>query len=681
MTREDEANAILDRVGGTANVAGLTHCSTRLRFTLVDDAQADLAALKALPGVMSAVQSGSQTQVVIGNDVVNMYNAVEKVRKSGPAAGSAGAGSGGGASVRRGFSWKRAGSVLMDFIVSIFTPIVPAIAGAGIFKSLLVGAGALGWLATDSTSYKLLSVIPDAVFAFLPILVAYTTAKKLNVNRPLALGVVAFLLFANFSTLVAQDGGASLFGLQVQAVNYNSQVFPSILAVLALWPLERFFNKISPGPIRVFFVPFMCYLIVAPLLMLVLGPIGFWLGSLLTGAMIGLYNTLGWIAVAILAALLPLIISVGMHKAFIPPTLATMAQTGKDTFYLVASLGHNVGEAGAMFAVAIRTRSARLRATAISAGISAVFGITEPAIYGVTLQNRKVLFSVMAGAFAGGAYLGLTVVSAFALVGPGLASFTMFVDALNPMNIVNAAIGALIGLGVAFVLTLVTWSDAKSPTIRAEREAMLTEETPGAQDAATAAVANAGSVASAGAARSIRLVSPLTGTVVALSAVADPVFSGGVLGDGVAITPTSGSVRAPIAGIVTSLLDSRHAVGITTDEGAEVLVHVGIDTVKLDGAPFVAHVAQGDRVEAGQLLLDADLDAIVAAGYDITTPVVITNSDRFAVEAIGAGEVTTGEPLATLTDTSAGDAVLEEAVLEEEVLASRKEKELAGGAA
>ncbi|MFB2583106.1 beta-glucoside-specific PTS transporter subunit IIABC [Herbiconiux sp. P15] len=638
MTRQDEAKAILDGVGGTQNVAGLTHCSTRLRFTLVDDDKADLAALKELPGVMSAVRSGSQTQVVIGNDVVNVYNAVEKERGGKGGAADAPAGP------RKPFSWKRAGSVFMDFVVSVFTPLIPAIAGAGIFKSLLVGAGALGWLTTDSESYLLLSAIPDAVFAFLPLLVAYTTAKKLNVNRPLALGVVAVLMFANFTTLINQEGGVALFGIPVQVVNYNSQVFPSILAVLALWPLERFFNKVSPGPIRVFFTPLMCYLIVAPLLILVLGPFGYWVGSLLTAAMIGLYSTLGWVAVAVLAAILPLIISVGMHKAFIPPTIATMAQNGKESFYLVASLAHNIAESGAMFAVAIRTRSTRLRSTAVSAGISALFGITEPAIYGVTLQNRKVLVAVMSGAFAGGAYLGLTFVTSFAVVGPGLASITMFVDAANPWNLINAVIGAVIALAVAFVISLITWNDATSPSLKGEREELA------AEDSAAATAPASTSASAAGPRTSIRLVSPLAGTVVPLAEVADPVFSGGVLGDGVAILPTSGSVRAPLAGVVTSLLDSKHAIGITSDEGVEVLVHVGIDTVKLNGAPFTTHVAQGDRVEAGQLVIEADLDAIRAAGYDLTTPVIVTNADRFAVAVSGAGAITTGEPLADITE-------------------------------
>ncbi|RFA07171.1 PTS beta-glucoside transporter subunit EIIBCA [Subtercola boreus] len=680
MATQEDAKAIIAGVGGAANIAGLTHCSTRLRFTLIDDAKADLGALKKLPGVLSAVQSGAQTQVVIGNGVVGVFNAVERerggraqgVRAQGDAANRA----------RRPLTWRRTGGILMDFVVSIFSPIVPAIAGAGIFKSLLVGAAALGWLPADSQNYKLLAVIPDAVFAFLPLLIAYTTAKKLNVNRPLALGVVSFLLFANFSALINAEGGAALFGITVQAVAYASQVFPSILAVLLLWPLERFFTRISPGPIRVFFVPLMCYLIVGPLLMLVLGPVGFWLGSLLTGAMIGLYSLLGWVAVAVLAALLPFIIAVGMHKAFIPPTIATMAATGRDSFYLVASLGHNAAEAGACFAVAIRTSSSRLRATAISAGVSAIFGITEPALYGVTLQNRKVLLSVMAGAFAGGAYLGLTVVAAFAVVGPGLASFTMFVDAANPMNILNAAIGGLISVAVAFVISAVLWKDSTSPTIRKEledaAEGLADEDFPAEIAAeslggsghrlqthgASAPDVEAAPSRSAGPGH-YGLIAPLTGTLIPLADVDDPVFAGGILGNGVAIRPTSGSVRAPIAGVVTSLLTSRHAIGITSDGGVEVLVHVGIDTMKLNGQHFTTHVAQGDRVEAGQLVIEADLAAIEAAGYDTTTPVVVTNSDRFAVAASAAastglntaGTITAGEPLVQITEKELANGV------------------------
>ncbi|HEV7950549.1 MAG TPA: beta-glucoside-specific PTS transporter subunit IIABC, partial [Glaciihabitans sp.] len=616
----ESAKAIIEGVGGAGNISKLQHCSTRLRFALADDTKADEAALKAIPGVIGVVK-GPQTQVIVGSKVAEMYAAVEKQR-GGESADA-------GPQKRQPLTVKRAGLVTMDFVVSVFTPIIPAIAGAGIFKSLLVLASAVGWMDPASDNFKLLSAIPDAVFAFLPLLVAYTTAKKLDVNRPLALGLVSVLMFPAFTALVSQEGGAALFGLAVPVVNYSAQVFPAILAVMLLAVVERFFNRVTWAPIRTFFVPLMCLIIVAPAMIFLLGPLGNFLGVLLTGAMIGLYNSFGWVAVMLLAGVLPLIISVGMHKAFIPPTIATLASSGRDTFYLVASLAHNLSEAGSSLAVALRTKNTALRATALSGGVSALFGITEPALYGVTLQNRRALIAVVAGSMSAGAYLGLTQVAAFAAVSPGVASFSMFIDALTPWNLINAAIGLVIAVAVSFIVCAIIWRDSASGTLRALGE--------------TAEVAEpvAGSAA---------LISPLTGTIVPLSEVDDAVFSSGILGEGVAIRPTDGAVRAPIAGVVTALLDSKHAVGIRADDGVEVLVHVGIDTVQLNGSPFVAHVAVDDRVEVGQLLLEADLDAITAAGYDTTTPVLVVNSVDYTVTVTATGTVTSGDPLVSIEE-------------------------------
>jgi PTS system beta-glucosides-specific IIC component len=330
--------------------------------------------------------------------------------------------------------------------------------------------------------------------------------------------------------------------------------------------------------------------------------------------------------VMLLAGILPLIISVGMHKAFIPPTIATMASAGKESFYLVASLAHNISEAGATFAVALRTKSTTLRATALSAGVSALFGITEPALYGVTLQNRRTLVSVIIGSMSAGAYLGLTQVSAFATVGPGVASISMYVDAANPWNFVNALIALGIALVVSFTLSAILWRDSDSATLRVLVGA----------ESSNAPADGAG-----------RLSSPMTGVVVPLADVDDAVFSAGIIGEGVAIRPTDGAVRSPIAGVVTVLMDSKHAIGIRGDDGVEVLIHVGIDTVQLEGAPFTAHIAVRDRVEVGQLLLEADLDAITAAGYDTTTPVLVVNSADYVVTATGPGTVKAGEELVT----------------------------------
>ncbi|MFJ4159882.1 beta-glucoside-specific PTS transporter subunit IIABC [Microbacterium testaceum] len=620
MTTQDSARAILEHVGGAANVASLHHCSTRLRFTLADDSQADEAALKATPGVIGVVL-GTQTQVIVGSGVNDYFREIEKIRTGSGTRAAARVDS-----AKPKLTLKRAGSVFMDFVVGVFTPIIPAVAGAGIFKSFLILAVALGWLQTTDQTYQVLTAIPDAVFFFLPLLVTYTAAKKLDVNIPLALGIVGLLVFPTFAGLLTQEGGVALFGLTVPAIAYNAQVFPPILAVLLLAVVERFARRISPSVISTFLVPLICFVVVAPATIFLLGPLGFFLGTLLTGAMLWLYGTLGWIAVALMAAALPFIVSVGMHKAFIPPTVATMASAGKESFYLVASLAHNLAEAGSSLAIAVRTKNKTLRGTAISSGISAFFGITEPALYGVTLQNRRAIISVVIGAFVGGSYLGIAAISAFALVSPGAASISMFIDMANPWNLLHAVIGALVAMITSFVVSLVIWKDSDSATVR------LLEQQAGTSAPVAARAAG-------------EIVAPMTGEVIALEKVDDPVFSGGILGPGVAIRPTDGEVRAPITGTVSSLLPSRHALGILGDDGLEVLVHVGLDTVRLEGAPFTAHVAQGDRVEAGQHVLTADLAAIEAAGLDITTPVVVLNGDAYDVAPLVAGRVAAGAAL------------------------------------
>ena len=631
MTTTGESAAdILEHVGGSANVAALQHCSTRLRFTVREDAKVDEEALMAVPGVIGVIR-GPQTQIVVGTKVADYYREIEKLR--GPSAG--------GDAPRQPLTWRRVGSTVMDFVVSVFVPIIPAIAGAGIFKSLLVLLAAIGWMDNTSQNYLVLSAFADAVFYFLPILVGFTTAKKLGVNIPLALGIVSLLVFPAFTGLITAEGGASLFGLPIPTVAYNAQVFPSILTVLLLSVVERFVTRWTPGPIRTFFVPFMCFVIVSPIMIFLLGPLGFWFGGMLTSGMLWLYGTLGWVAVAIMAGLLPFIISVGMHKTFLPPTIATVAEQGKESFYLVASLAHNIAESGASLAVAIRTKNKTLRGTAISAGVSAFFGITEPALYGVTLQNRRALIAVIAGAVTGGAYLGITFVSAFVVVGPGAASISIYIDPSNPWNFINAVIGFVVSFAVAFTVSLILWRDSDSGTLR-----VLDKESGADQSAKPAPTAG----------EPVQVLAPLAGEVIPLDQVDDKVFSAGILGPGVAIRPTGSAVRAPIAGVVSSLLPSKHAVGITGDDGTEMLVHVGMDTVKLEGRPFIAHVAQGDHVHAGQLILEVDLEALDAAGADATTPVVVLNEGASVEALIAAGPVEAGTPLLAVTIKETTDA-------------------------
>lgn len=634
MDYDKTAAAILEQVGGASNVGALEHCSTRLRFTLVDGGKADVDALKKVPGVMGVV-STAQLQVVIGNNVVEVYQALKKL----PGLAGGGAPKASGSKVKR--SW---GAVLVDFIIGVFQPLVPAIAGAGVLKSLLLLVSSLGWMDPKGSTYIVLSAIPDAAFFFLPLMVAGTTATKLGVNRLVAIASCAPLVLPSLTTLM-RDPGLTVFGLPITNVAYNAQVFPSLLIVLFLAVMERFWTRVSPKPIRIFFVPMMSLLITVPVGLVVLGPLGFNLGLVFTNGILWVFTTFGWVATMLLAMALPFLVSLGMHKPILPYAINQYTTTGSEPLYLPASLAHNVAESGAMFGVAVRTRNGELRSTAVSAGISALFGITEPALYGVTIQNKRALWSVLIGAGAGGAYVGLTHVAGFAVVGPGLASMSMFINPTNPMNIVNA----FIGFGIAFIGSLVAalmiWKDSDSASVEASRERTAEEPAP-------AAPAAADDVADT------ELISPLTGTAIPLSEVPDAVFAGGALGEGVAIVPTEGVVKAPADATVMTVFESKHAITLRADSGAEILIHVGLDTVKLQGAPFEVLVANDQKVAAGDPLLKVDLQAIAEAGYDITTPVVVLNSARYGLTPLATGEVTAGDPLLALTVKGEADVAV-----------------------
>lgn len=604
------AKAVLREIGGEKNVSHLEHCSTRLRFSIVDEGKVNKSALKAVSGVMGVVGSGSQCQVIIGNDVIEVY---DELLKLGDFSGNQEAKPDGG---KRNIS-----ATVLDLLVGIFQPLVPAIAGAGILKALLTVLTTFGILTADDTIYKVFYYVADAALYYLPILVAVTTATKLNVNRLLAVSIVGAMIYPNTAALLATEGGASFLGLTLQNVGYTGQVFPAILTVMFMAVLERFFNKISPKAIRVFFVPLMCFMITFPVALLLLGPLGYNIGALLTTVILALYNSLGWLAVALVAAILPFMISLGMHKALVPYAVASISDPGFDMLYLPASLAHNISEGGACLAVALKTKDDDLRSTAISAGISGLFGITEPALYGVTLQHKKVMMSVCASSFIGGLFIGLTKVKGFAAVGPGIASMPMYIDPNNGMNFVYAVIGFVISVVLSFVFTLFLFKDEDAAEAKAPELA--------AHDAA--------------------VVSPLEGKLIDLSEVSDEAFAGGVLGDGMAVIPAKGELYAPADATIDTVFDSKHAISMVCDSGAELLLHVGLDTVKLEGRYFEPVVKAGDRVKAGDLLMKFDLGAIKKEGYDVVTPVIITNSDDYELKKAGTGAVKSGTVILAIT--------------------------------
>ncbi len=598
------AREVLKLVGGEENITHLEHCSTRLRFSIADGGKVEKDKLKAVSGVMGVIASGNQCQVVIGNDVIEVYDELMKMGKF----------TGGNAAPASGEK-KEIGAAILDFMVGVFQPLVPAIAGAGILKAMLSLFTMMGIMSSGSAWYTVLYNAADAALYFLPVLVAVTMSTKLNCNRLVAVSAVGAMILPGMTAAIGE--GLTLAGFTVQNIAYTYQVFPAILTVALLYYVEKWVTKISPKPIRVFFVPMICFIVVVPLALLVLGPLGYNVGQLLTTAILFLYDKLGWLAVGLLAAILPFMISMGMHKALVPYAVTSVAEMGEELLYMPASLAHNISEGGACFAVALKTKDTELRSAAVSAGISAIFGITEPALYGVTIQHKRALYGVVIGSFVGGITVGLAGLKAFVAMGPGLAGMAMFVDVNNGMNIVWGFVGFGVALAVSFIATFVLFKDAEAAESQAPK---------------AAAGENA-------------VCSPLDGKLIDITKVKDEVFSAGILGDGMAVIPEKGELYAPVDATVDTVFDSKHAISLIGDNGAEILLHVGLDTVKLEGMHFEPQVKNGDRVKAGQLLMKFDIKEIKKAGYDIVTPIIITNSDKYKLSKATGGLVSVGNPV------------------------------------
>ncbi len=609
MNYKKTATEILELVGGSKNISTLEHCSTRLRFGLVDKSVVEVEKLKKVNGVMGVVD-GSQFQIVIGNSVVEVY---DELLKLAPLNGKAEAST----STKSDKSW---GARLLEFVINIFQPLVPAIAGAGVLKSVMLLLSMFGLVASDSTIYSVLTGISDATFYFLPLMVAVTTANALKCNRLVAIAAVGYLLLPATTTAIGE--GMNLFGLTVQNITYSSQVFPAILSVTFLSYMEKFFNKISPKAIRIFFVPMMALAITIPATLLVLGPLGYNIGTIFTSCILFVYNKVGFLALGILAAILPFMISAGMHKALLPYALSTYGSLGYESLYLPASLAHNISESGACFAVAVKSKDEDLKQTALSAGISALMGITEPALYGVTLQHKKAMIGVVASSAISGLLIGIFAVKAFIVVGPGLASMSMYIDPNNGQNIIYACVGFAVALLASFIITFVLWKDDVKEEVVEEVKELTAEE------------------------KEVNiLVSPANGKSLNLSEVSDEMFASKTLGDGVGIIPVDGKVYAPCNGEVVMLFNTRHAIGLKTKNGAEILIHIGVNTVSMDGDGFKSYVKQGDTVKEGDLLIEFDLDKIKEKNLDPTIMVVNSNSTNYKVLNQSYGEVKAGDVL------------------------------------
>lgn len=594
---EEMAKEIVTGVGGVKNIDAVTNCMTRLRFTLKDVKKADENALKNVQGVQGVVNKNGQFQVVIGTSVPEVCAEIKKL---------------GDFSEDVKASEEKTGIVnsVLGAITAIFQPIVPAICGAGMIKAVLALATTFKLLDTTSQTYTLLAMVADSAFYFLPVFLAVSSARRFKCNQFVAAVLGAMLIHPTYTGLVSAGEAVHFFGLPVKLVSYGSSVVPAILIVWLASYVEKLANKISPKSVKVFLVPLLTLLITAPLAFSVVGPLGSIVGDVLYVVFDFLNNEARWVIPVLMGGLCPLFVMTGMHYSFLPVQLAQYATLGYGTLLGPGMLVSNLSQAGACFAVAVKSKDKEMKSTAISSGTTALFGITEPALYGVTMPLKKPLFCVMASGAIVGLFAGLTNMRTYASATAGLTALPVYIcDDLS--NVRNAAIAMVASIVISFVLTFFFGGiDANTEKPEAIADPNAKKETKQLNDY-------------------IEVASPVTGKVVKLSEVKDDVFSKEIMGKGVAIEPTVGKVVAPFDATVSAIFPTNHAVGLTNKDGVEVLIHVGLDTVELNGKHYTGLVKNGDTVKKGDTLVTFDIDEIKKAGYDVITPVIITNSNNY----------------------------------------------------
>lgn len=604
------AKELIKKLGGEKNVDSLTHCMTRLRFVLKDENGIDDKAVENIPGVMGIMKKGGQYQVIIGNNVAKCYSEINKLY------GFSDTVSANGKKVKR-----NPVTVALDFISGCMTPMIPAIIAGGLIKVLLVvlGPSLLNVISATGDTYIIMNAIGDAAFYFLPVFIAVTASKKLGCNTYLAIMVAAMLLYPDLITLLGGEAPTKLFGfIPVIHGSYSSSVIPAMLATILLKYVEKLVDKITPEWSKNFLKPLLIVLITAPITLCLLAPLGLVIGNGLQFVLNYIYNFAPWLAMALFAAFMPFIVMTGMHWAFVPAALLAISNPGYELMLLPAMLASNIAQAGATFAVAVKTKDSKMRQIAIPAGISALLaGVTEPAMYGVTLKLKKPMYAACIAGGVGGVIMGIVKLKAYAFATPCLTAIVQFISPDGGKNMLFACIIAALSFVLSFVLAL----------IMTKNKAETTEETssPKAEGSADLTIAN-----------------PVSGEVIALSEVNDATFSSGVLGEGYAVIPTEGKVTAPFDGKVETLMDTHHALGLVSNSGIEMLIHVGLETVTLNGKYFTPKVAEGDSFKKGDVLLTFDLEAIKKEGYDTTTPVVVSNADDYAAFAPALGNASAG---------------------------------------
>ena len=591
------AMELLKELGGNDNITNVTHCATRLRFILKDESIVNKDKVAKIPGVITTVQAGGQFQVVIGNHVKDAYEHMIKMVTIDEEAA-------------KGTGNKKVGIVsrIIDVISAIFAPFLYTLAACGILQGILGVLVALNAIDTAGGTYQILNFISWTAFTFLPVLIAVTASKKFGVNTFIALVIACALVCPDYIAMVNAAKPVYFLGMKVQLLSYTSSVIPIILSIWIASYVQKFFDKYLPIVIRNLFTPMFTIAIMVPLTLLAFGPIGNTIGGAIGGIYNTLYNLSPIVAGLVVGGLWEVLVIFGVHWGITPVTVGNYANLGYDTFTgLQASAVFS--QAGATFGVFLKTKNKDMKGVSASAAITGLFGITEPAIYGVNLRLKKPMICGCIAGAVGGAIGGAFHAVSWSYNMPGIATLPAYfkVGHLTPF------IGLVISIVVAFVLgAVLTYIVGFEDEVEDEtKEIETSNETTETNGEATS-----------------EFVAPVTGNVIPVNQVKDEAFASEAMGKGVGIEPENGKVYAPFDGNVDAVFPTGHLVGLSDGNGAEVLIHIGVDTVKLEGKGFTTYVSQGDKVKKGDLLVEFDVELLKKEGYDTTVMFITTDTSK-----------------------------------------------------
>lgn len=603
---EKLAQEIVEKLGGKENISDAYHCQTRLRFKLIDEQKVDKEELEELDGVATYLVNAGVHQVVIGTHVKDVFEEIDKkvdVSEQNKAPSDK----------------KSVFNIIIEFVAGTFQPIIPALSGAGMVKAVLALLVVFKIVSVESQTYYLLNLFADGVFFFLPMMLAFTVAQKLRCNPILAASVAAMMMHPNWGTLVAAGEPVKFFDIiPFNLATYTGSVIPILLIILVQSYVEKFLNRVIPKSVELVFVPMLTFLIMGTLAFSVLGPIGSIIGGYLAGFFMFLSMNASWVPAVLIGGFLPIMVMFGLHNGVAPLGVMQMAELGYDSIFGPGCVCSNIAQATASAVVAFRTKDKKMKQLAVSGSITAYMGITEPTLYGVNLPKKYPLVAAMIGGGAGGLYAGLTNTHRFATGSSGVPAILLYIGDNSMVFFWNIVIALLISAVVSAVLTyILSFKFEKEVDLPSVKEVILEDAT----------VSN-----------------PIKGNIIPLNEVKDGAFASGALGKGFAIEPIEGKVIAPFNGKIEAVFPTKHAIGLVSETGIELLIHVGLNTVELKGQYFDTLVEPGQTVKKGQAILNFDLEKIKESGYETQVPVVITNSPQYSsIELTNKGKLLNNE--------------------------------------